>query len=281
MLTTAEIAQRVAEFPRWHYQFDLNGVLTPIWQDDHINRHHQRERYFLDPLVELLGGSLEGKRVLDLGCNAGWWSLKAIEAGADFVLGIDGRQMHVDQANFVFEVKGVDPSRFEFRLDDLFAMDQPVGQFDIVMCLGLLYHVSKPMELFELIASAAPETVLVDTELHPVAGGQFATRVEDPDEPRNAVDRSFVMIPSAEAVHQLGDAIGYPMVTLDIGVIDNFDGMAPYRQGKRRAFIGQRGRRPAGLRTEPLPAADTRQQPTVIKRWQKKAQRLARSAARR
>ena len=34
-------------------------------------------------------GSLKGLRVLGLGCNAGWWSLKAIEAGCDFVAGID------------------------------------------------------------------------------------------------------------------------------------------------------------------------------------------------
>jgi ribosomal protein L11 methylase PrmA len=41
--------------------------------------------------------------VLDLGCNAGFWSLAAIDAGADLVVGIDGRQMHIDQANLVFE----------------------------------------------------------------------------------------------------------------------------------------------------------------------------------
>jgi len=59
----------------------------------------------MEPLSELYGGSLKGKRVLDLGCNAGFWSLDALERGADFVLGLDGRRMHIDQANFVFEVK--------------------------------------------------------------------------------------------------------------------------------------------------------------------------------
>ncbi|MGH2699183.1 MAG: DUF1698 domain-containing protein, partial [Actinomycetota bacterium] len=58
--------------------------------------------------MELCGGSLRGKRVLDLGCNAGFWSLEALDRGADFVLGIDGRDMHIEQAEFVFEVKEID-----------------------------------------------------------------------------------------------------------------------------------------------------------------------------
>jgi tRNA (mo5U34)-methyltransferase len=51
--------------------------------------------------------------VLDFGCIAGYWSLRAVQTGCDFVLGIDGRQMHIDQANFVFDVKEVDRSRYE------------------------------------------------------------------------------------------------------------------------------------------------------------------------
>src|SRR5690606_28533614 len=89
-----QIRQKIASFPRWHYQFDLAGNLTPIFREKWIIRHRERKRYFFDPVVDLCGGSLKGKRVLDLGCNAGFWSLNAAEAGADFVLGVDGRQMH-------------------------------------------------------------------------------------------------------------------------------------------------------------------------------------------
>jgi tRNA (mo5U34)-methyltransferase len=106
-----EIRQKIASFPRWHYQFDLRGNHTPIHKQGRVNRHTQRKKHFFDPVVSLFGGSLEGKRVLDLACNAGYWSLAAIEAGADYVLGIEGRQMHVDQASFVFEVKEVERDR--------------------------------------------------------------------------------------------------------------------------------------------------------------------------
>src|SRR3954451_7714811 len=103
------LRERVAGFPQWHYEFDLGGVRTPIFDQAHVNRHAQRRAYFFEPLVRLCGGSLAGRRVLALGCNAGFWSLAAIDAGADFVLGIDARRMHVEQANLVFEAKGVEP----------------------------------------------------------------------------------------------------------------------------------------------------------------------------
>ena len=77
-----EIRERIASFPNWHYQFDLKGNLTPIFKKSHVKRHAQRKKHFFDPLVGLFGGSLEGKRLLDLGCNAGFWSLCAARPGA-------------------------------------------------------------------------------------------------------------------------------------------------------------------------------------------------------
>jgi hypothetical protein len=67
-----QIRQRVARFPRWQYQFDLDGVQTPLENPDDFNRQQQRVRYFFNPLLSLTGGSLKGKRVLDLACNAGF-----------------------------------------------------------------------------------------------------------------------------------------------------------------------------------------------------------------
>src|SRR5215208_1993044 len=148
-----EIRQKIASFPRWHYQFDLRGNLTPIHKKPRVNRHTQREKHFFDPLVRLFGGSLEGKRVLDLASNAGYWSLASIEAGADYVLGIEGRQMHVDQASFVFDIKEVERARYDVVMGGSFQADaRRFGTHVVVLCLGQMYHSSKPMELWEKIA---------------------------------------------------------------------------------------------------------------------------------
>lgn len=235
-LSPEEIRERITSFPRWHYEFDLKGNLTPIFDKPTAERHRQRKRYFFDPLVELVGGSLAGKRVLDLGCNAGFWSLAAVEAGCEFVLGIDGRQMHVDQANLVFEAKEVDKANYDFVMGNIFETDlRSYGTFDLVLCLGLLYHVSKHMELMEIIDALSSDLLVIDTSLSTVSGSFLELRREPLDEPRHAVDYELVMYPTREAVRDMVQTFGYQVATLKPEFSD-WAGSHDYLTGKRRAF---------------------------------------------
>jgi SAM-dependent methyltransferase len=232
-----EIRRAIAAFPRWHYQFDLQGQLTPIWHQQNVNRHEQRARYFLEPLVEFFGGSLAGKRVLDLGCNAGFWALRVIEADCSYVVGVDGRKMHIDQANLVFEVNEVPRTRYEFVCADIFDADYlRLGPFDIVLCLGLLYHVSKPVELFERIAATNAEIVLIDTALSLVPGACLEIRHESTEIPTNAIDRPLVLYPTALAVLQIARQFGYSTGIIKPNFTD-YTGCRAYQQFKRRAFV--------------------------------------------
>ena len=231
-----EIQQKIASFPQWHYRFDLKGNLTPIFEERFANRHEQRKKYFFDPLVSLLGGSLAGRRVLDLGCNAGFWSLCAARAGCDYVLGIDGRQMHVDQANFVFEVEGVEKDRYDFVAGDLFGLDfREIGRFDIVLCLGLMYHISKHVELMEKISEVSEDVLLIDTALARLPGSSFKVRHERLDEPRSAVDREMVMTPTWDAMRDLAVQFDYKVAVLQPR-FDDYEGADDYRK-HRRAFL--------------------------------------------
>src|SRR5215210_3863152 len=199
-----EIRQKIASFPRWHYQFDLRGNLTPIHKKSRVNRHVQRKKHFFDPVVRLFGGSLEGKRVLDLACNAGYWSLASIEAGADYVLGIEGRQMHVDQASFVFDIKEVESDRYDFVVGDIFETDfRQFGTFDVVLCLGLMYHISKHVELMEKISEVNDDILVIDTTLSKARGSVLKIVRQNPDNPMDAVDHGLAMKPTKQAVHDL------------------------------------------------------------------------------
>ena len=242
-MQSEEIERRIESFSRWHYEFDLQGHKTPIYQVRIKHRHRNRAAYFFDTAVSLLGGSLEGKRVLDLGCNAGWWSLKAIEAGADYVLGIDGREMHVEQSEFVFEALEIEDSRYDFKRANIFDVDfSEHGKFDVVLLLGLLYHISKPIDLMERIAPVNDDMLIVDTAIAPVQRSIFEVRRDSLDEPRDAVDHELVLVPSARAVHDLAAQFGYETVTLapDFktarGKAD-YRGASDYRKGHRRAFL--------------------------------------------
>jgi tRNA (mo5U34)-methyltransferase len=244
-----ELERRIAAFSRWHYRFEFEGGLsTPIYRQDHINRHEQRRRYFFDALLHVCGGTLEGRRVLDLGCNAGYWSLAAIDAGASFVYGIDGRREHVEQSQLVFEAKGVEPDRYRFELANIFERD--VGErFDVVLCLGLMYRVSRPVELFETIVRTGAELAVIDTELHASNSSCLDVRRVNLENPMTAVDYTIVLYPSRQAVLDLARAFGFEIAPLRPNMT-NWEGMAHYRDRRRLAFICAKGVSLNGLDVE-------------------------------
>lgn len=109
---------------------------------------------------------MAGKRVLDLGCNAGYWSLCAIENGCGFVLGIEGRHEYIDQANFVFKVKGIERERYEFRCGNAVeVLNEGIGRFDIVLCFRLLCHTCKNVEMIGWIGRINEDGLVIDTSL--------------------------------------------------------------------------------------------------------------------
>jgi tRNA (mo5U34)-methyltransferase len=231
------IRRRIADFNRWHYEFDLQGEKTPIFDEGHRNRHRERRRYFFDALVRACGGTLRGRSVLDLGCNAGFWALCAIEAGCDFVLGIDGRRMHIEQSEFVFEAKGVDRSRYRFVEADVFdyryADERP---FDVVLCLGLLYHVNRPIDLLQTAAGANTDLLVIDTTVSKERGASFELKFDNTDDPRDALRTSAVLWPTVGAVTEMMRHLGYHGVTLKPAFADYF-GAQDYLNGARRAFV--------------------------------------------
>jgi SAM-dependent methyltransferase len=262
LLDESILAEKIAAFPRWHYQFDLKGCKTPVSDESKINRHEQRKAYFFDPLVWLLGGTLEGHKVLDLGCNAGYWSLLAAQLGCDYVLGIDARQDHIDQANLVFEVKGIDRSRFSFRCGNVFdVLKEDVGSFDIVLCLGLFHHISKPMELLELISTINSDVLIIDTVFSPRQGPWLEVRRDSKEDPTNAYDHEVVFVPTREALLMMLEEFGYRAVILEPNFTD-YRGAGGYLWGVRRALfcaknrqlgaLGEKARFRSGLRSMKL-----------------------------
>jgi tRNA (mo5U34)-methyltransferase len=229
--------QRIAEFPRWDYKFEFDGGLsTPSSDRGRINRQAQRYAYFFERLLALSGGSLQGRRVLDLGCNAGFFSLAAIEAGAKFVHGIDIDADFVEQAKLVFELKRVEAQRYRFDRGDVFERAF-ASDFDVALCLGLFDHVDRPVELFDVIAASGADVVVIDSEVSRARSSLF--EVSRLYHARNTVGDGLVLIPSRHALADLAARHGFTTVALELDVSD-FAGMSDYRRKRRCAFICSR-----------------------------------------
>jgi tRNA (mo5U34)-methyltransferase len=232
-----ELQARIAAFPRWNYRFELaDGVRTPVASEAQANRHVQRRRYFFDALLDVCGGTLQGRRVLDLGCNAGYFSLLAVQAGADFVLGVDGRGEAIEQAELVFEAEGIARERYRFDAANVFE-HPPSESFDVVLCLGFFDVTARPLELFALMRATGAELIVIDTGISRISSSYF--EVSWLSEPSNAIDHQITLLPSREAIVEMAREFGYETVALAHEMGD-YSGVEDYRRGQRLAFVCSR-----------------------------------------
>ena len=152
-LSKAQIRQRAAALGDWFHNIDLDGVPTAPhhFLNDYPNVKWRRFRHAIPD-------DLSGKTVLDIGCNAGFYSIEMKRRGAERVLGIDFDQRYLDQARFAAEVKGQD---IEFRLMSVYDVAELRERFDVVLFMGLLYHLRHPLLALDLIHDHVARDLMV------------------------------------------------------------------------------------------------------------------------
>jgi tRNA (mo5U34)-methyltransferase len=148
-----EIQQRVLELGDWFQNMDLGGVLTA---PNHFLGDYPALKW--REFAHAIPADLSGKSVLDIGCNAGFYSIEMKRRGAARVVGIDFDPGYLAQARFAAEVKGFD---IEFRQLSVYDVARLGEQFDIVIFMGVLYHLRHPLLALDLIYEhIAPETMI-------------------------------------------------------------------------------------------------------------------------
>jgi SAM-dependent methyltransferase len=108
--------------------------------------------------------SVTGKRTLDVGCNAGYDTFLMNAMGASESVGLEphGFYFHAQFLNAVYERPGV-----SFRNIGWEGVDpELLGQFDLVTCLGLIYHLTDPMALLFRLASVMKPGARLVMETH-------------------------------------------------------------------------------------------------------------------
>jgi tRNA (mo5U34)-methyltransferase len=142
-LSPAQIRARVEELGPWFHNLDLGGVATA---PAHMLGDYPRckWRHFAHVLPE----DLRGRTVLDIGCNAGFYAIEMKRRGADRVVGIDSDPSYLAQAHFAAQVSGVE---IELRELSVYDVGQLRERFDLVLFMGVLYHLRHPLLALDLI----------------------------------------------------------------------------------------------------------------------------------
>jgi tRNA (mo5U34)-methyltransferase len=149
-----EIARRVAERGSWYHRIEVApGVVTPGTHDS------PAALAWLDELG--LPQSCAGQRVLDVGCRDGFFAFEMERRGAG-VLAMDYTRADATGFALAAELLG---SRVEHRLENVYNVKpEALGRFDMVLFLGVLYHLRDPVRALDAIRSVCRPGALLFVE---------------------------------------------------------------------------------------------------------------------
>jgi tRNA (mo5U34)-methyltransferase len=156
---TTDLGAAVAEI-QWFHTIDVgHGIVTPGATDPASN---------VLPIVGL-PDRLDGLSVLDIGAWDGFWSFEAERRGARRVLATDSFSWSGDgwgtKDGFELARRALRSNVEDLDIDVMELSPERVGTFDLVLFLGVLYHLKSPIEAIERVASVTGRTLILETEL--------------------------------------------------------------------------------------------------------------------
>lgn len=176
--TMAEQAQRLGP---WFHNLELpDGTPTAP--------HHPLgdfPRFKWEEIAPHIPKDLHGWSVLDIGCNAGYYSFQLARRGAQ-VTGIDLDPRYLAQAEWASRQYGLQ-HRVEFRAAQIYDLASEPQTYDLVLFMGVLYHLRYPMLGLDIVAQKARRLMVFQTMLAPEEQVREDTHVDRDIHDRDAL----------------------------------------------------------------------------------------------
>jgi len=163
-LSRDQITERIRALGEWFHNMELGGVATA---PRHFLGDYPRCKW--REFAHALPATLTGKTVLDVGCNAGFYSLEMKARGAERVVGIDADESYLEQARFAAKVSGLS---IEFRNMNVYEVAELGERFDLVIFMGVFYHLRYPLLALDLLREhVVKDLFLFQSMLRGAVGG--------------------------------------------------------------------------------------------------------------
>jgi hypothetical protein len=152
---------------QWFYEFDLpDGRRTSCYLPPGVAPiHTTRLQMLMAALAPVTGGNWAGHTVIDVACHQGYFASHLARWGCP-VLGIDVRPEHVADTELIARAYGL-PNLRAARHDIEALRADALGQFDICLMLGLLYHVENPVGVIRLARALTRKACVIETQVVP------------------------------------------------------------------------------------------------------------------
>lgn len=151
--TSEELNERIRALGPWFHNLDLGGVKTA---PTHFLGDYPEFKF--RQFADAIPASLAGKTVLDIGCNAGFYSFEMKRRGAERVVAIDSDNNYLRQAHFAASILEMD---VEFQNLSVYEISALREKFDFVIFMGVLYHLRHPLLALDLIREHVAKDLLL------------------------------------------------------------------------------------------------------------------------
>jgi len=200
LMTVMDLRSRV-EAIRWYHTIDLGGGVVTSGVDDTPQRLAQIH----------LPASLQGLSVLDIGAWDGFFSFECERRGASRVVAADYYSWHGPgwgtKAGFNLARESLGSRVEDVDIDVMDLSPERIGTFDLVLFLGVLYHVRHPFLALERVASVTGGQLILETVIDMVGfarpAAAFYPSRELNDDPTNWWG------PNIPAVHGMLGSLGF------------------------------------------------------------------------
>jgi SAM-dependent methyltransferase len=134
------IISQIQKLKPWYQSITLDGLKTTSAKVS--------GEYFWPQIKKFLSADLEGKRILDLGCNAGYYCMSSAFLNCKEVIGIESDNRFFKQAEFI---KSYYENKLNKKFDNVkyihsdisFVNFDELGKFDYILAIAVLYHIGK------------------------------------------------------------------------------------------------------------------------------------------
>jgi tRNA (mo5U34)-methyltransferase len=146
------------------------GALAPWFHNLHLPDGRQTApdhplgdypSFVWERIAPHLPAQLAGKTALDVGCNAGFHAFELARRGAE-VTGLDVDAHYLRQARWAARRFGLE-GRVRFRQGQVYDLARDPREYDLVLFLGVLYHLRHPLLALDLLAARVRELLVLQT----------------------------------------------------------------------------------------------------------------------